>query len=88
MKVCIIGGGIGAYNVTEELVKQGNVDIHIFSEEKFLPYNKIYILDVLSGKKTFEQILLKDEAWYKEHGIEVLLNTKITKIYPKDKTFV
>jgi nitrite reductase (NADH) large subunit len=88
MKVCIIGGGIGAYNVAEELVKQGNVDIHIFSEEKFLPYNRIYILDVLSGKKTLEQILLKDEAWYKEHGIEILLNTKITKIYPKDKTFV
>jgi nitrite reductase (NADH) large subunit len=93
MKVCIIGSGIASNATLDEIVKYeivkySNVEISVFTSEKFLPYNKIYILDVLSGKKTFSQIALKNWQWYEENGIRILLNTKIDKIYPKNKTFV
>jgi nitrite reductase (NADH) large subunit len=89
MKVCIIGSGIASNATVDELAKHGNnIEIFVFTSERFLPYNKIYILDVLSGKKTFSQIALKNWQWYEENGVKILLDTKIGKIYTKNKTFI
>jgi len=82
-KYILLGGGTTAGYAAEELVSQG-VDtsrILIIGDENCLPINRPPLSkDFLSGKAVYDELLINDQNYYDEHGIDVLTNNGVTKV--------
>lgn len=80
-KFVIIGGGIGALTAAENIRKRDRTAaVIMLSEEKYLPYYRPVLSDLLSEDLSDERLYIHDEAWYREKNIQVKLNTKVEKI--------
>ncbi|ODN70808.1 Nitrite reductase [NAD(P)H] [Methylobrevis pamukkalensis] len=52
----------------------------MFGAEPRVNYNRILLSPVLSGEKTFEQIVTHSDAWYAERGITLVKGQAVTRI--------
>jgi len=70
-KLVIIGAGMASGRVIEHLLDSapGAYDITLFNAEPRGNYNRIMLSPVLSGDKTYEEIITHSDAWYAEHGV-------------------
>ncbi|MCO6411819.1 MAG: NAD(P)/FAD-dependent oxidoreductase [Thiogranum sp.] len=70
-KLVLIGNGMAGVRALEELLKLApeQYDITVFGAEPYGNYNRILLSPVLAGEKTIDQIMLNDEAWYRDNGI-------------------
>lgn len=87
-KYVILGGGVGAGYAAQEFVKQEIEpgELAIVSADNTLPYERPPLSKgFLAGEKTEDDILINDPEFYDKHGIQVLLNTRITKVDLIDK---
>jgi 3-phenylpropionate/trans-cinnamate dioxygenase ferredoxin reductase subunit len=50
-------------------------EIICFSGERYQPYNRCFLADVLSNEKTIKEIELKPESFYVENRIDLRLNS-------------
>ena len=74
----------------EELLKLAPhlYDITVFGAEPHPNYNRILLSPVLAGEQTVQDIVLNDLDWYKDHGIKLHLNKKVTKIDRKARKVI
>jgi NADPH-dependent 2,4-dienoyl-CoA reductase/sulfur reductase-like enzyme len=82
-KYLVLGGGMVAGYAAKELVEQGVKagELTIITADAALPYERPPLSKgFLAGKDTAEGILIKPEAWYREHGLEVRLQTVVEKV--------
>ncbi len=76
---CIIGTGVAAVNAAKAIRDNDEeANIHVFGEEKSLPYNRIKLSKDLYSDLGSPKVLLKKEKWYEGQNINLHLNTKIT----------
>jgi nitrite reductase (NADH) large subunit len=70
-KLVIIGAGMASGRVIETLVETAPdaYDITLFNAEPRGNYNRIMLSPVLSGEKTYEEIVTHDTDWYAQHGV-------------------
>ena len=70
-KLVIIGAGMASGRVIETLVETDPTayDITLFNAEPRGNYNRIMLSPVLSGEKTYEEIVTHDDDWYAQHGV-------------------
>ena len=70
-KLVIIGNGMAPGRMLEKLFEQapGTFDVTIFNAEPRVNYDRIMLSPVLSGEKTFEDIVIHGDGWYIENGI-------------------
>ncbi len=87
-KLVVIGNGMAPGRALETLFKKapGEFDVTIFNAEPRVNYDRIMLSPVLSGEKTFEDIVIHDDAWYAEHGVTLLKGEKIVHIDREKKT--
>ena len=71
-KLVVIGAGMASGRMLETLVAAGGFDITLFNAEPRGNYNRLMLSPVLSGEKTYAQIVTHDEGWYAAHGIDCL----------------
>jgi NADPH-dependent 2,4-dienoyl-CoA reductase/sulfur reductase-like enzyme len=79
----VLGGGVGAGYAAQEFVEQGIEpgQLAIISADDTLPYDRPSLSKgYLAGKKTTEDILINAPAFYDQHGIQVFLNTRVTRV--------
>src|SRR5688500_1215242 len=79
----ILGGGMVAGYAAQEFVEQGVQpgELCIVSAEAAPPYERPPLSkDFLAGKAEQDEILINDEAFYREHGIELKLSTPIVSV--------
>ncbi len=89
MRVAIVGAGMAGYAMVEELLKlDPSFEIHVFGAEKSLPYNRIYITDIIAGRKLPSQLILKRHLQYEEEGVKLHLGVHIERIFPDKKLIV
>src|SRR3546814_6491177 len=55
----------------------GQYDVTIFNAEPRVNYDRIMLSPVLSGEKTYEQIVIHGDGWYIEHGITLYKGMRI-----------
>jgi apoptosis-inducing factor 3 len=86
--VIIVGGGAAGNAAAEMLRHEGHSGgITMVSADDAVPYDRPTLSkDFLNGAASEEFIPLRSMDFYREHGIELLLNTRVTAIDPRDKS--
>ncbi len=87
-KLVIIGNGMAPGRMLEELFSRapGLYDVTIFNAEPRVNYDRIMLSPVLSGEKTYENIVIHDDEWYAFHGVTLHKGAKISAIDRAAKT--
>lgn len=87
-KVVIIGAGHGGVQAATSLREMGfEGTIQLIADEAHLPYQKPPLSKgFLNGKQTAENLLFRNENYYNEHQIEVLVGEKIEAIQLHSQT--
>ena len=81
-KLVVIGNGMAGCRAVEEIIARDpdRFDITIFGAEPRVNYNRIMLSPVLAGEKSFEEIIINDEAWYDQHGITLVAGDAVATI--------
>ena len=84
-RLVVVGNGMAGCRAVEEVLKRDpdRYEIAIFGAEPRVNYNRIMLSPVLAGEKTYEDILINDEAWYRDNGITLHAGRKVTHIDPE-----
>src|SRR6185436_2004952 len=87
-KLVIIGNGMAPGRMLEHLLEAapGRYAIAIFNAEPRVNYDRILLSPVLSGEKTFEEIVIHGDGWYIKHGIKLYKGCRIKTIDREAKT--
>jgi nitrite reductase (NADH) large subunit len=87
-RLVIIGNGMAAGRAMEEFFakQHGPMKVTVFGAEPHVNYNRIMLSPVLSGEKTFEEIIIHDHAWYAKHGVELRSGEPVVGIDRAGKT--
>ena len=87
-KLVIIGNGMAPGRMLEHLLEAAPdaYDITIFNAEPRVNYDRIMLSPVLSGEKSYEEIVIHGDGWYIDHGIMLYKGHKIVEIDREAKT--
>ncbi len=87
-KLVVIGAGMASGRVLESLTELAPdaFDITLFNAEPRGNYNRIMLSPVLSGEKTYAEIVTHDDEWYAARGVKTVLGQAVTKIDRDAKT--
>ncbi|MES2814125.1 MAG: FAD-dependent oxidoreductase, partial [Pseudomonadota bacterium] len=89
MRLVVIGAGMASGRMLEQLFEAGFAgEVTLFNGEPRGNYNRLMLSPVLSGEKTYEQIVTHDDAWYAAHGVECRFGEHVTKIDRERKVVV
>ncbi|ALG89537.1 MULTISPECIES: nitrite reductase large subunit NirB [Actibacterium] len=81
-KLVVIGAGMASGRAIEHLVETAPdaYEITLFGTEPRGNYNRIMLSPVLSGEKTYEEIVTHDADWYATHGVTCRFGETVTGI--------
>ena len=70
-KLVVIGNGMAPGRMLEYLFELSPDQYHVtvFNAEPRVNYNRLMLSPVLSGEKTYQDIITHDDEWYAAHGI-------------------
>ncbi len=87
-KLVIIGAGMASGRLIEHLVETDPTayDITLFNAEPRGNYNRIMLSPVLSGDKTYEDILTHSDEWYAANNVTTFFGEAVTAVDQVSKT--
>jgi nitrite reductase (NADH) large subunit len=87
-KLVIIGNGMAPGRMLEHLFVQapGRYQVTIFNAEPRVNYDRIMLSPVLSGEKSYEEIVIHGDGWYIDNGITLYKGHRIVGIDRAAKT--
>src|SRR5256885_8736575 len=87
-RLVVVGNGMAPGRALERLFETAPdaYGVTIFNAEPRVNYDRIMLSPVLSGEKTFEQIVIHGDGWYVKHGVTLHKGTTITSIDTKAKS--
>lgn len=87
-KLVIIGNGMAPGRMLEHLFEQapGRYQVTIFNAEPRVNYDRIMLSPVLSGEKSFEEIVIHCDGWYTKNGVTLYKGHRIVAIDRAAKT--
>ena len=79
-RLVVVGNGMAGCRAIEEVLARDpdRYQIAVFGAEPRVNYNRIMLSPVLAGEKSFEDIVLNDEAWYRDNGITLHAGRAVT----------
>jgi len=87
-RLVVIGNGMAGCRAIEEVLARDpeRYEIVVFGAEPRVNYNRIMLSPVLAGEKRFEDIVINDEAWYRDHAITLHVGRAVTAVDAQAKT--
>ncbi|MEM9147462.1 MAG: nitrite reductase large subunit NirB [Pseudomonadota bacterium] len=81
-KLVVVGAGMASGRMLEHLFDAAPhaFDVTLFGAEPRGNYNRIMLSPVLSGEKTYAEIVTHDAAWYASHGVTCRFGEAVTGI--------
>ncbi len=81
-KLVVIGAGMASGRALEHLFELNPDAYHVtlFNGEPRGNYNRLMLSPVLSGEKTYEEIITHDEDWYASNRVETRFGEFVTRI--------
>jgi len=87
MRYVILGNGIAGFTAAKTLREQHHdSEIILISEEPYLSYNRPMMTKAPLRGFDFTNFFIKQEEWYHEKNIKLILNTKIINLNSEAKT--
>ena len=89
-KLVVIGNGMAGCRAVEEILARdpARYDIAIFGAEPRVNYNRIMLSPVLAGEKSFDEIVINDQAWYDDNAITLIAGDPVDHIDRERKTTI
>jgi NADPH-dependent 2,4-dienoyl-CoA reductase/sulfur reductase-like enzyme len=86
MTMAIVGGGLASATAAAELRERGyDGPVALYAAECRLPYERPPLSKgFLLGRDPVDNMYVHDAAWYREHDIDLHLDTRVTAISPDD----
>ena len=87
-KLVIIGNGMAPGRMLEHLFELSPdlYDVTIFNAEPRVNYNRLMLSPVLSGEKTYEDIITHGDDWYAQNNVTLRKGCKVEAIDREAKT--
>ncbi len=87
-RLVVIGNGMAPGRVLERLFEAAprTYDVTIFNAEPRTNYDRILLSPVLSGEKSYEEIVIHGDAWYEQNGVKLHKGKKVVAIDRDAKT--
>ncbi|WP_340160354.1 nitrite reductase large subunit NirB [uncultured Hoeflea sp.] len=87
-KLVVIGNGMAPGRMLEHLFETAPdaYEVTIFNAEPRVNYDRIMLSPVLSGEKSFEDIIIHGDGWYVDHGVMLYKGHKVVEIDREAKT--
>jgi nitrite reductase (NADH) large subunit len=86
-KLIVIGAGMATGRALEHLFDaNADVDVTLFNAEPRGNYNRIMLSPVLSGDKSYDEIVTHDDAWYDANNVTCRFGERIASIDRAAKT--
>ncbi|CCG87279.1 nitrite reductase large subunit NirB [Erwinia piriflorinigrans] len=84
----VIGNGMAGIRLVEKLCELApeRYRIHIIGDEPQGAYNRILLTPVLSGEKSFADIVTHEASWYQQHKVTFIADTSVTEICREART--
>jgi nitrite reductase (NADH) large subunit len=81
-RLVVVGNGMAGCRAVQEVLRRdpGRYDITIFGAEPRVNYDRIMLSPVLAGEKSYADIIINDEAWYRDNGITLHAGRAVTAI--------
>jgi nitrite reductase (NADH) large subunit len=81
-KLVVIGNGMAGCRAVTEILKRDpdRYEIAILGAEPRVNYDRIMLSPVLAGEKTYADIVINDEAWYRDNRIALHAGRKVEAI--------
>lgn len=84
--ILIIGGGVAAVNAADAVSSRNKkARITIISKEKYLPYYRTRLTEIIDNEIPMERMLIKKESWYAERNIKLLLEEEVISVATDEK---
>ena len=85
MTIAIVGGGLAGATAATELRSRGyDGQVILYAAEDQLPYERPPLSKgFLLGRKEVESVRVHDEAWYRDHDVDLRLGTRVVEISPE-----
>ena len=77
MTTVVVGSGMAATRLIEELVRRGHTGLAVLGDEPHPPYNRILLSNVLEGTHRPESLTLREPEWYADHGVALHLGARV-----------
>lgn len=86
-KLVIVGNGMAPGRMLEHLFDKhpDAYDVTIFNAEPRVNYNRLMLSPVLSGEKSYEDIITHNDDWYEENKVTLNKGAKIAHIDRENK---
>jgi nitrite reductase (NADH) large subunit len=87
-KLVVIGNGMAPGRALEKLfeIAPDAYEVTIFNAEPRVNYDRIMLSPVLSGEKSFEEIVIHGDGWYVKHDVTLYKGATVTAIDRGAKT--
>src|SRR6478752_4205816 len=87
-KLVIVGNGMAPGRALDLLFETAPeaYEVTIFNAEPRVNYDRIMLSPVLSGEKSFEEIVIHGDGWYARHDITLYKGAKVTRIDRQART--
>ena len=87
-RLVVVGNGMAPGRALEKLFEAAPdaYDVTIFNAEPRVNYNRIMLSPLLTGEKSFEQIVIHGDGWYVKHGVTLYKGATVTAIDRTAKT--
>ncbi|WP_341211590.1 nitrite reductase large subunit NirB [uncultured Limimaricola sp.] len=81
-KLVVIGAGMASGRMLESLIESdpSAYEITLFNAEPRGNYNRLMLSPVLSGDKTYAEIVTHDDQWYESHGVTCRFGERVIEI--------
>ena len=89
-KLVVIGAGMASGRALENLLEAAPdaYEITLFNAEPRGNYNRIMLSPVLSGEKSYDEIVTHDDAWYGANNVRCRFGEKVTAINTARKVVI
>ncbi|THD83805.1 NAD(P)/FAD-dependent oxidoreductase [Aliigemmobacter aestuarii] len=80
-RLVVIGAGMASGRMLEHIFEAGgDFDVTLFNAEPRGNYNRLMLSPVLSGEKSYDEIVTHDADWYTSHGVDCRFGESVVKI--------
>ncbi|MDQ2872421.1 MAG: FAD-dependent oxidoreductase [Candidatus Eremiobacteraeota bacterium] len=82
----IVGNGFAGTTAAEQLRKHDPAcSIVMFTDEPYTLYNRIALPPLLRKQVAEAKVIIRNEAWHEQHGIELYRNTRVERVVPEER---